>query len=111
MADGGIEDVAVDAEGHSPFKDVKNFSFGMDVQRCCCAWGSDIFHNCIAAIHLCSVNPNTQLLSGDCLKPFDSAPSLRLGIRPVYAGVYASKQFSRSLDVAKLKNRTHRGTC
>src|SRR6266403_5290042 len=40
-----------------------------------------------------------------------SAPSLRLGIRPVYAGVYASKQCSRSLDVAKLKNRTHLGTC
>src|ERR1700732_4278057 len=34
--------------------------------------GRDIFHNCIAAIHLCSVNPNTQLFSGDCLKPFDA---------------------------------------
>src|SRR6266404_5919641 len=39
------------------------------------------------------------------------APSLQLGFRPVYAGVYASKQCSRSPDAAKLKNRTHRGTC
>src|SRR6202030_3988520 len=39
--------------------------------RCCCTWRRDIFHNCEAAIHLCSVNPNTQLFSGDCLKPFD----------------------------------------
>src|SRR5215469_8714084 len=70
-ADGGIENVAVDAEGHSPFKDVKNFIFRMEVHRRCCAWRRDIFHNCIAAIHLCSVNPNTQLFSGDCLKPFD----------------------------------------
>src|SRR5258706_1662746 len=71
-ADGGIENVAVDAEGHRPFKDVKNFIFRMEVHRCCCAWRRDIFHNCIAAIHLCSVNPNTQLFSGDCLKPFDA---------------------------------------
>src|ERR1700688_4029421 len=44
----------------------------MEVHRCCCAWRRDIFHNCISAIHLCSVNPNTQLFSGDCLKPFDA---------------------------------------
>src|SRR5258706_4968079 len=69
--DGGIEAVAVDAEGHSPFTDVKNFIFCMEVRRCCCAWRRDIFHNCIAAIHLCSVNPNAQLFSGNCLKPFD----------------------------------------
>jgi hypothetical protein len=50
---------------------VKNFIFRMEVHRCCCAWRRDIFHNCIAAIHLCSVNPNAQLFSGDCLKPFD----------------------------------------
>jgi len=42
----------VDAEGHSPFKDVKNFIFRMEVHRRCCAWRRDIFHNCIAAIHL-----------------------------------------------------------
>src|SRR5260370_14022013 len=39
------------------------------------------------------------------------APSLQLGFWPVYSGGDASKQCSRSLDVAKLKNRTHRGTC
>ena len=49
---------------------VKYFIFRMEVHRCCCAWRRDVFHNCIAAIHLCSVNPNTQLFSGDCLKPF-----------------------------------------
>src|SRR5271166_3307880 len=51
---------------------MKNFIFRMEVRRCCCAWRRDIFHNCISAIHLCSVNPNTQLFSGDCLKPFDA---------------------------------------
>ncbi len=61
----------VDAEGHSPFKDVINFIFRMEVHRCCCAWRRDIFHNCITAIHLCSGNPNAQLFSGDCVKPFD----------------------------------------
>src|SRR5580692_2246155 len=71
-ADGSIENVAVDAEGHSPFKDVKNFIFCMEVHRCCCAWRRDIFHNCIAAIHLCPMNPNAQLFSGDCLKQFDA---------------------------------------
>src|SRR6202020_2616685 len=52
------------------FKSVDGY-YAMEVHRCCCAWRRDIFHNSIAAIHLCSVNPNTQLFSGDCLKPFD----------------------------------------
>src|SRR5258707_1885338 len=52
----------------------------MEVHRCCCAWRRDIFHNCIAAIHLCSVNPNAQLFSGDCLKPSDGVMGLTIGV-------------------------------
>ena len=106
---------------------MKNFIFRMEVHRCCCAWRRDIFHNCISAIHLRSVNPNTQLFSGDCLKLFDAVMvtdnscaarrsgddddfSLRCHVRSfswlrVYASQFSESEFGEAALIRRARAR------